>query len=62
MAEQAGRPADLSAEQGGAQQPVEQRLAVLGDLVQTVLELCRRVHFILMVKAFRPRSIRGAGR
>ena len=50
--EQAGGPADLPAEQRGAQQPVEQRLAVLGDLVQTVLELCRRVHFILMVKVF----------
>ena len=61
--EQPGRPADLPAQQRGAEQPVEQRLGVLRDLVETVLELRRRVHSILMVKGPSGRlSIRGAPR
>ena len=61
--EQPGRPADLLAQQRAAEQPVEQRLGILRDLVETVLELRRRVHFVLMVKGPSGRlSIRGAPR
>ena len=59
--EQARRPAELAVERVGAQQPVEQRLGVLRDLIEAVLELAVAFTLVLMVEGPSGRlSIRGA--